>query len=162
MSKQIFPFWDLLQSQSVLTIATADASGCWSAPVLYAADLVDERPVLYFLSAPASRHINHSPQSGVAASIYTSYDGDWQAIKGLQMQGAIAEISKNHRQQFATIYFARFPEIAKIIHSPTSEQQQKIAAAFEKSGYYSFTPTYIRATDNADQFANRREWNLLS
>jgi hypothetical protein len=50
-----FPFWSLLQAESVLTLATADACGSWSAPVLYAANLINEQPVVYFLSAHSSR-----------------------------------------------------------------------------------------------------------
>ena len=93
MSNQDYPFWDLLNGESVLTIATSDACGSWSAPVLYAATLLDTQPVLYFLSSPRSRHIKNLPLNGSAAgSIYASYQGDWQAIQGLQMHGAIVEV----------------------------------------------------------------------
>lgn len=156
-----FPFWHLLQTESVLTLATADACGSWSAPVLYAASLIDEKPVLYFLSAHSSRHIKNLPVNGsAAASIYVGYQGDWQAIQGLQMHGAIVEVDRQEQALWESAYFARFPEVAKMIDSPASQKEQKIAKAFEKSGKYRFTPSFIRVTDNSDQFASKNEWTF--
>ena len=148
-----------LQSQSVLTLATLDAEGVWSAPVLYAADVQSKQPKLYFLSSASSRHIKSlSDNSQIAASIYAPYKDDWQAIKGLQMHGQITELAYQQRKEFETLYFMRFPEIKKIIERPGTEHEEKIASAFEKSGYFYFSPTYIRITDNSDSFANRQEW----
>ena len=159
MSNQDYPFWDLLNGESVLTIATSDACGSWSAPVLYAATLLDAKPVLYFLSSSNSRHIKNLPLNGSAAgSIYASYQGDWQAIQGLQMHGAIVEVDPQQQALWQETYFARFPEVANMINYPASEKEQKIAKAFEKSGKYRFTPSFIRVTDNSDQFASKNEW----
>ena len=156
-----FPFWSLLQTESVLTLATSDACGSWSAPVLYAANLVNEQPVVYFLSAHSSRHIkNLSVNGSAAASIYAAYQGDWQAIQGLQMHGAIVEVDQQEKDLWQTTYFSRFPEVANMINSPASESEQKIAQAFEKSGKYRFTPQFIRVTDNSGQFAQKNEWTF--
>ena len=156
-----FPFWSLLQTESVLTLATADACGSWSAPVLYAANLVNDQPVVYFLSAHSSRHIkNLSVNGSAAASIYAAYQGDWQAIQGLQMHGAIVEVDQQEKDLWQTTYFSRFPEVANMINSPASESEQKIAQAFEKSGKYRFTPQFIRVTDNSGQFAQKNEWTF--
>ena len=161
MSKQDYPFWNLLTGESVLTLATSDACGSWSAPVLYAATLLESKPVLFFLSSPSSRHIKNLPINGSASgSIYAHYKGDWQAIQGLQMQGAIVEVDHQQQALWETTYFARFPEVANMINSPASEKEQKIAKAFEKSGKYRFTPSFIRITDNSDQFAHKNEWNF--
>ena len=161
MSRDDFPCWDILQSESVLTLATADAYGSWSAPVLYATCHNDKKPVLYFLSAHSSRHIKNLPVNGSAAgSIYVSYQGDWQAIKGLQMQGVIAEVDKQSKSRWESIYFKRYSEIATIINNPVSEQQKKIAIAFERSGKFSFTPSLIRLTDNSAEFASRNQWTF--
>lgn len=160
MSRDL-PFWHLLQSESVLTLATADACGSWSAPVLYAATLVDNQPVLYFLSAHSSRHIKSLPLNGsAAASIYAGYQGDWQAIKGLQMHGTISELSREAEEHWQSIYFSRFPEVAEIIRQPVSDQQKKIASAFERSGKFSFTPSLIRLTDNSAAFSERNQWTF--
>ena len=155
------PYWNLLQSESVLTLATADNGGSWSAPVLYVAELLNDRPILYFLSSPKSRHINNLPANGAAAaSVYANYCGDWQAIKGLQMEGFISAVGQEDRTHWQSLYFACFPEVAEIINSPQSEQQQKIASAFAKVGYYRFSPSRICATDNSQQFASRQQWNF--
>jgi uncharacterized protein YhbP (UPF0306 family) len=154
-----FPFWDLLQTESVLTLATADACGSWSAPVLYATTIVNQTPTLYFLSAHSSRHIKSLPVNGsAAASIYVAYQGDWQAIKGLQMHGVVLEIKQNSIEHWRSVYFARFPEVAEMIANPISEQQKKIATAFESSGKFSFTPSLVRLIDNSAEFASRNEW----
>ena len=153
------PFWQLLQTESVLTLATADACGSWSAPVLYAANIVNEKPVLYFLSAHSSRHIKSLPVNcSAAASVYADYQGDWQAIKGLQMHGVVAEITQDAVEHWQSVYFARFPEVAEMIANPLSDQQKKIASAFERSGKFSFTPSLIRLTDNSAKFASHNEW----
>lgn len=155
------PFWPLLQQESVLTLAISDACGSWSAPVLYAASLIHTKPVLYFLSAHSSRHIKSLPISGNAAgSIYASYKGDWQTIKGLQMHGAINELAEELEDHWQSVYFSRFPEVATIINNPISDQQKKIASAFERSGKFSFTPSFIRLTDNSGEFANRNQWTF--
>lgn len=155
------PFRELLQSESVLTLATADTIGSWSAPVLYASCYIEEKPVLYFLSSHSSRHIKNLPTNGAAAaSVYASYQGDWQAIKGLQMQGVINEVDQSQTLHWQSIYFARFPEVAEMINNPTTEQQQKIASAFERSGKFSFTPSLIKLTDNSGRFAKRNQWTF--
>lgn len=161
MDSQLSRLYNFLQSQSVLSLATADKHGPWSAPVLYAADLKDDRPTLYFLSSAASRHSQSLPHNGLAAgSIYAAYQDDWQLIKGVQMQGLIAPLADLERAQFEVLYFSRFPEIRKIIDNPSSQQETKIAGAFKNSTYYCFSPTYIRVTDNSDAFANRQEWHF--
>lgn len=156
-----FPFWHLLETESVLTLATADACGSWSAPVLYAATLIEERPILYFLSAHSSRHIKNLPINGSAAgSIYAGYQGDWQTIKGVQMHGAISELTDDALQHWQTVYFACFPEVAEMIDKPVTEQQKKIASAFKRIGKFSFTPSLIRLTDNSAEFADRNQWTF--
>ena len=159
MPSAISQLQHFLQTQSVLTLATLDSEGIWSAPVLYAADIKSEQPKLYFLSSASSRHIKSlSDNSQIAASIYAPYKDDWQAIKGVQMKGQITKLDDHQRESFESLYFSRFPEISKIIERPNSEHEEKIASAFVKSGYFYFSPTYIRITDNSDSFANRREW----
>ena len=90
MSKDFSKLHEFLGAESVLTIASSDACGPWSAPVLYVADTGAEPFVLYFLSSANSRHIKSLPVDGAAAvSIYSDYDGNWQSIRGAQIDGAI-------------------------------------------------------------------------
>jgi len=75
------------------------------------------------------------------------------------MYGLISAVAIN-RVQVESIYMAKFPEIAKIINHPQSQQEQAVGRAFEKSEYYLFSPTYIRSTDNSGNFASRQEWKF--
>ena len=161
MSKDQTQLKAFLQAQSVLTIATADACGPWSAPVLYMADINAEPFVLYFLSSANSRHIKSLPMDGAAAvSIYSDYDGHWQSICGVQIHGNIKKVAEGERAAIAEAYFARYPEIAGLIENPQTEQEQRIVAAFGRSHFYRVTPAFVRFTNNGDSFAGRTEWQL--
>ncbi|MGB1157949.1 MAG: pyridoxamine 5'-phosphate oxidase family protein [Porticoccaceae bacterium] len=151
---------NFLQAESVLTLATTDVCGPWSAPVLYAADFNNGCPELYFLSSASSRHIrNLNDCTGSSGSVYSNYSGDWKAIKGVQMYGLVSEVVSNI-SQVESVYFKKFPEIAKIINHPASQQDRQIGRAFEKSCYYRFSATYARSTDNSGNFASRQEWEF--
>ena len=161
MSKDQTQLKAFLQAESVLTIATADACGPWSAPVLYMADIKAEPFVLYFLSSANSRHIKSLPMDGAAAvSIYSDYDGHWQSICGVQIHGNIEQVAEEERAAIAEAYFARYPEIAGLIENPQTEQEQHIGAAFGRSHFYRVTPAFVRFTNNGDSFAGRTEWQL--
>lgn len=161
MSKDQSQLKAFLQAESVLTIATGDACGPWSAPVLYVADISSEPLALYFLSSANSRHIKSLPADGAAAvSIYSDYDGNWQSIRGAQIHGTIEQIADGERAAIADSYFARFPEIAGLIDNPQTEQEKLIGAAFGRSHFYCVTPSFVRFTNNGDSFAGRTEWQL--
>lgn len=148
-----------LNRESVLTIASSDACGPWSAPVLYVADTEAEPFALYFLSSPNSRHIKSIPSNGSAAvSIYSDYTGDWQSICGVQIYCTIEK--EPDKDLVADRYFARFPEIWKLIDSPATEQERLIGSAFAKSNFYKVSPSFVRFTNNGDNFAGRTEWQL--
>jgi uncharacterized protein YhbP (UPF0306 family) len=148
-----------LNAESVLTIATSDACGPWSAPVLYVTDTSAEPFALYFLSSANSRHIKSIPANGSAAvSIYSDYTGDWQSICGAQIYCTISKVDDKDR--IADLYFARFPEVWSLIDSPKTEQERLIGSAFAKSNFYRVTPSFIRFTNNGDSFAGRTEWQL--
>lgn len=155
-----------LNAESVLTIATADDCGSWSAPVLYVADTfvtgADVKAVkfsLYFLSSPNSRHIKSLPDNGSAAvSIYSDYNGDWRSICGAQIQSTITQVEDKER--VAELYFARFPEIRALIDGPANDQERLIGAAFGRSNFYAVTPSFVRFTNNGDSFAGRTQWQL--
>jgi len=152
---------EFLNAESVLTIATSDACGPWSAPVLYVADTSKESFALYFLSSANSRHIKSIPANGSAAvSIYSDYTGDWQSICGAQIHGSIVQVAEENRASIAEAYFSRFPEIKVLIDNPQTQQETLIGAAFERSNFYRVTPSFLRFTNNGDSFAGRTEWQL--
>lgn len=162
MTEQVKDFTKLhqfLNRESVLTIATADACGPWSAPVLYVADTAEQPFALYFLSSANSRHIKSLPTNGSAAvSIYSDYTGDWQSICGAQIHGTITKVAD--RDRIADLYFARFPEVRGLIDNPASDQERLIGSAFAKSHFYRVSASFIRFTNNGDSFAGRTEWQL--
>ena len=161
MSKDQSQLKAFLQAESVLTIATGDACGSWSAPVLFVADISAEPFVLYFLSSANSRHIKSLPVDGAAAvSIYSDYDGNWQSIRGAQIHGTIEQVADAERAAIAGSYFARFPEIQGLIDSPQTKQEELIGAAFGRSHFYCVIPSFVRFTNNGDSFAGRTEWQL--
>ncbi|MDC0640836.1 pyridoxamine 5'-phosphate oxidase family protein [Porticoccaceae bacterium] len=161
MSKDQTQLKAFLQAESVFTIATGDACGSWSAPVLFVADISAEPFVLYFLSSANSRHIKSLPVDGAAAvSIYSDYDGNWQSIRGAQIHGTIEQVADVERAAIAGSYFARFPEIQGLIDSPQTKQEELIGAAFGRSHFYCVTPSFVRFTNNGDSFAGRTEWQL--
>lgn len=161
MSKDVSKLHGFLNSETVLTIATADACGAWSAPVLYVADTQAEPFELYFLSSSNSRHISGLPLSGSAAvSIYTEYTGAWQSIRGVQIHASITQVAESEKASIAQRYFARFPEVKALIDRPASEQETRIGKAFGKSHFYRVTPSFVRFTNNSDSFAGRTEWQF--
>lgn len=161
MSKDQTQLKAFLQAESVLTIATGDLCGPWSAPVLYVADISIDPVTLYFLSSANSRHIKSLSVGGVSAvSIYSDYDGNWQSIRGAQMHGVIEQVADLNKEQVADRYFDRFAEIKALIDNPQTEQERLIGSAFGRSCFYQFRPTFIRFTNNADSFAGRTEWQL--
>lgn len=161
MSKDRGKFNQFLCQESVLTIASADACGPWSAPVLYVADISIDPFALYFLSSANSRHIQSLPVDGAAAlSIYSDYDGHWQSIRGAQIYGTIAPVDSADEAAIGELYFTRFSEIKALIDRPQTDQEMRIGDAFGRSNFYRVTPSFVRFTNNGDSFAARSEWQL--
>jgi hypothetical protein len=161
MSKEIKKLHQFLHQESVLTLSTHDAEGDWSAPVLYVAETTQAQISLYFLSSANSRHITALTEGDVsAASIYSNYTGQWQSIRGAQIQVSIAQVDNAEAGPIETLYFSRFPEIKALIDNPQTKQERLIGAAFAKSFFYRAAPSFIRLTNNADSFAGRTEWQF--
>lgn len=95
-----------------------------------------------------------------AASIYSNYTGQWQSIRGAQIQVSITRVDDAETGPIEALYFSRFPEIKALIDNPQTKQEKLIGAAFEKSFFYRAAPSFIRLTNNADSFAGRTEWQF--
>ena len=95
-----------LASQSTLALATINADGTpQSAPLFYVSD---DDLNLYWLSSPRSRHsVNLTERANVAATIYAAV-WDWQAIRGLQIEGRAIAIENEERQRILTRYRDKF------------------------------------------------------
>ena len=161
MSKDFSKLYAFLQAESVLTLATNDLQGPWSAPVLYVADVSKQPFCLYFLSSANSRHSKALVKSEpIAASIYSDYTGHWQSIKGAQLQVTVSALDNLESAKAEGAYFDRFPDIKTLIDNPVTKQEQLIGAAFSKSVFYRADPSSVRFTNNSDSFAGRTEWQF--
>lgn len=161
MSKDTTKLHQFLHHESVLTLSTHDSEGDWSAPVLYVADTTQAPFSLYFLSSANSRHTKALSEGILtAASIYSDYTGQWQSIRGAQMQVTITQVDESKTAPIEALYFSRFPDIKTLIDNPQTKQEQLIGAAFAKSFFYKVTPSFVRFTNNSDSFAGRSEWRF--
>lgn len=127
---------DYLQTHNVLSLATSHATDLWSAAVFYVNNHFD----LYFLSAGHTRHAQnmyHNPV--VAGTIQEDYD-DWQAIKGIQLEGRVTQIHNEQKQFAIELYIEKFPYVAE---SPT------LQPALARINWYKLTPTRLYFIDNS-------------
>jgi uncharacterized protein YhbP (UPF0306 family) len=161
MSKEINNLHQFLHQESVLTLSTHDAEGDWSTPVLYVAETNQAQITLYFLSSANSRHITGLTEGHVAAaSIYSNYTGQWQSIRGAQIQVSINRVDDAEIGPIEALYFGRFPEIKALIDNPKTKQEKLIGTAFARSFFYRAAPSFIRMINNADTFSGRTEWKF--
>ena len=94
----------------MLTLATNDLQGPWSAPVLYVADVSKQPFCLYFLSSANSRHSKALVKSEpIAASIYSDYTGHWQSIKGAQLQVTVSALDDLESAKAEGLILIAFP-----------------------------------------------------
>ena len=147
----------LIREASTLTLATADRTGPWSAPVYYL--FRDDR--FYFFSSPQSRHIQLAQATGrAAASLYHEADS-WQAIRGIQMTGRL-EIVRSTSVALGVIaaYLRRFPFTGEFFPDHSNPDLEAFFSRF-KTRLYVFVPSNLFYTDNRFGFATRQpiDWN---
>lgn len=142
----------LSQNESTLTLATADESGPWSAPVYY----VCHRGRFYFFSSPQSRHIRQATDSGkAAASLFQAADS-WQAIRGLQMVGALKRVQSMALSiKVIAIYLNRFAFVGDFFPDHPAPDLAAFFSRF-KARLYAFTPTSVYYIDNRFGFGSRQ------
>lgn len=147
---------ELIQDQSTLTLATADASGPWSAPVYFV--LFDDR--FYFFSSPRSRHIQQAELSGQAAASLFADTESWQAIRGIQMKGKIERVrSIPLSLSVVAVYLARFPFTRDFFPGNPAPDLEAFFTCFN-ARLFEFSPEQVFYIDNRHGLGNRRliEW----
>ena len=150
---------EFIRDQRVMTLATSDAKGVWSAPVYY----VYNAGGLFFFSKPDSRHIVASGKKRqVAASVYAT-GNDWQAIQGVQMEGSIdtAGVSVASLQSF-DLYRQRFTFFHDLVSEKKEEKLRRpsvIESVFQVR-WYQFIPRVVVFTDNGIHFGYRQRYVL--
>ncbi|MCB9419325.1 MAG: pyridoxamine 5'-phosphate oxidase family protein [Ardenticatenaceae bacterium] len=137
-----------LQQHRVMSLATSDPDGVWTAAVFYVNDGFD----LYFLSAGHTRHargIAFEPR--IAATIQEDY-ADWKMIQGIQLAGVATQLFGAERLKAIALYRSKFTFLA--------QATAVIQAAFEKVNWYRLRPYQLYFVDNSRGFGHRDEIEL--
>jgi uncharacterized protein YhbP (UPF0306 family) len=151
LKRQILAY---MGSHNTMTLGTCQGEVPWAATVFYASDALR----LYFFSAPDSRHCqNLAANSRVAVTIQEDYR-DWQKIKGIQLEGRVAQVDSLIEKGKAMAAYARkYPEVMKIFTNPASGA---LYQAFLKVRFYCVAPERIFYIDNEQGFGKRQELSL--
>ncbi len=145
------PVADYLDQHHVMTLATYGAQGPWAASVFY----VHTGPTLFFLSSPSSRHCRNLAQDPrCAATIQEDYD-DWAKIKGVQLEGRVAEIQGDELVRARQRYGVKFPVVGQLATAPAA-----IVAALAKVRWYRLDAQRLHFIDNSRGFGQREQIDL--
>ena len=137
---------DYLARHNVMTLATSGAEGPWAAAVFYVNDGFE----LFFLSSPGSRHSRDiAVNAKVAATVQEDYAG-WLDIKGVQLEGAVAQIEGAEEARVRGLYGSKFPLVGDPAAAPAA-----IAAAFAKVRWYRLLAARAYFVDNSAGFGHR-------
>jgi uncharacterized protein YhbP (UPF0306 family) len=147
---------ELINDQSTMTLATARENLAWAAPVYYAF----VKPCFYFFSDPLSRHIQESLKSGQASSAIHATASTWQGIRGVQMSGAVENVSPSLEAVAALrAYLKKFSFTRDFF----ARGEQMDLVAFTKRfrvKLYGFKPTLVYYLDNGIRFGFRERIEL--
>ena len=157
-----------LKEHNIMTMATVENNTPWAATLFYANDGF----VLYYLSDPITRHSKNIVENPVIAVTVDEDPGDWQKIKGLQIEGR-AELVYAEEEVTRAIktYVAKYPfttAYLKLIMSPFPKAVAYLEKVLRKFPFiegipatsaklYKVTPTRIRFIDNEKDFGHPRE-----
>jgi uncharacterized protein YhbP (UPF0306 family) len=145
----------LLQECSTLTLATGGSDGLWAADVFFAPQ---GRSLLVFISSPNSRHARNAIASpAVAATVHAESGADWQAIRGLQIEGDVALIREDELAAAQAAYFRKFPFAAGLLKPDEAVQSKTVGTRF-----YALRVRRMFLVDNRLGFGVRREVRLGS
>jgi uncharacterized protein YhbP (UPF0306 family) len=140
----------------------------WAATLFYASDGF----TLYYLSDPITRHSENIVENPLVAVTVDEDPGDWQKIKGIQLEGKAELVSTAEEVTRATkTYVAKYPFTApylKLIMSPFPKAVAYLEKVIRKlpflegipatsARFYKVTPTKIRFIDNKKDFGHPEE-----
>ena len=143
----------LLREQSTMTLATADGSMAWAAPVYFVNIGYD----FYFFSEPASRHIRESAASRQAAAAIFAEDSGWRGIRGVQMSGMVRAVRSGIKAtRMITAYLKKFSFVRDFFQPRQRVTLEAFSNRF-KSRFYCFSAHRIVYLDNQLAFGFRQE-----
>jgi len=147
---------ELVDAQSTMALATARNDAAWTAPVYY----VFYNGGFYFFSAPDSRHILESADSGQAAATIYPFVSSWQEIRGVQMSGHIQKVSPGLRAvQALRAYIAKYPFTREFFDPSLNLDLESFTKRF-RVRLYCFQPEIVYYLDNNIQFGFRKAVQL--
>ncbi|HYB49599.1 MAG TPA: pyridoxamine 5'-phosphate oxidase family protein [Burkholderiaceae bacterium] len=145
------PIAEYLASHHVMTLATQGSDGPWAAAVFYAS--AEDR--LIFLSSPSSRHcrnLAHDPRC--AATIHENYE-DWRQIKGIQLEGRVAELHGEAEVRARALYTQKFPFLGRL-----PSVSAALVQALARVRCYELVPSRLYFIDNSRGFGHREQIEL--
>jgi uncharacterized protein YhbP (UPF0306 family) len=149
-----------LEEHSTLVLATSADDAPWSSALFYASDTELN---VYFVSGPESRHAANIRSNARAAAAINAQHEDWRAIRGIQLEGQAQRLNDPAERDAAIdLYGRRFGWLESLSKTPTSAEEQRIAARLAASNVYRVTPTLMRLVDNARGFGHQDELVLGS
>ena len=142
------PVADYLTGHHVMTLATQGADGPWAAAVFYASDGCS----LIFLSSPSSRHCRNLALDPRCAATIQEDHRDWRQIKGIQLEGRVAELQGEEATRARHLYGEKFP-----IVSPLATLPPPIVEALARVRWFRLAPERFYFIDNSKGFGHREE-----
>jgi uncharacterized protein YhbP (UPF0306 family) len=144
-----------LEGHTTLNLATAGPAGLWAAAVLY----VSDGGHLYFTSVAATRHGQNVVATRSAAGTINDDCTSWQAMKGVQLEGAVAPVEDLlELTRVTALYLRRFPFAAALWHGETDPA--RIAGDPGAHGFFRLTPARMFFMDNEHAPGGREEVSL--
>ena len=142
---------EFLASHHVMTLATSADGEVHAASLMYATDDFD----LYWVSDPKSRHsreLELNPR--VAVTIAPDYT-DFAHIRGLQIRGQAKRLAGLEAMQASARMLGRYGFLQALASGPAA-----LKLAFERSGFYRFSPEKITLIDNSLGFGHKETLEL--
>lgn len=139
-----------LCSHNVVTLATHGPDGPWASAVFYVSDGL----VLYFLSAPTTRHCrNLEGDPRVAVTVQEDYS-EWKDIKGVQMAGRVSRLDALGSVRAAARYARKFA------FADPGRACGAIVAAMAKIAWYRLEPDTVYFIDNERGLGSRERLDV--
>ena len=148
---------EMLRAHGIATLATAGPDGPWAAAVFYASDPALR---LYFVTDPGTRHGRNLAAGGRASAAIHAEVKNWNEIRGLQLEGAVARIPDAERATAMALYLDRFPEIRRVHDVPRNEAERALSGRLAAIALWRLAPAHIRVLDNREHFGWKGELRL--
>lgn len=138
-----------LAAHNTLILATISSANEPHAAALFYVNLEYD---LYFLSEPRTRHCVNLAENPRASAVVTEDYGQWQEIKGLQLEGYGSLVTaKGEKIRVMKAYLQKFASLTEFFKSPGLRSQAL------KAELYKFCPKKIRFVDNCHGFSHKAE-----